>query len=151
MISRLFKRDISIRVSGVLIRDNTLLMVAHRKRGETYWLLPGGGVEYGESLVEALRREFMEELRVEIEVGPFLFACDSIDPFGKRHIMNVSFLSRYRTGEYGVGGDRRVCDYGFFNREEIPGMRIYPPIHRTLVSILDRGEIPPYLGSLWQT
>ncbi len=151
MICRPFKRGIRIRVSGVLIRDNALLLVAHRKRGETYWLLPGGGVQYGESLVEALRREFMEELCVEVEVGRFLFACDSIDPFGKRHIMNVSFLSRYRDGEFAVGRDHRVCDYGFFSRDEIPAMRIYPPIQGTLVAILDRGEYPPYLGSLWQS
>ena len=134
----------------MLIRDDAICLVAHRKRGETYWLLPGGGVRYGESLVEALRREFREELSVEVETGRFLFACDSIDPVGRRHIMNVSFMCRHLGGDFATGGDRRVRGYGFFGLADIPGMRIYPPIQDTLMAILDRGEYPPYLGSLWQ-
>lgn len=43
------------------------------KENETYWVFPGGGVEEGESLEEALKREMMEELSVEIEILDLVF------------------------------------------------------------------------------
>jgi 8-oxo-dGTP diphosphatase len=43
-----------------------------------FWAPPGGGVELGESASDALKREFNEECRVNIEVGAFLFGCEFI-------------------------------------------------------------------------
>ena len=143
------RKKLRVRVSGFLVRDGALLLVAHRKNGEIYWLLPGGGVEFGESMAQALAREFREELGVEVEVDDPLFMCDSIDPRGRRHILNVSFRCSYRAGEYRLGDDRRLHDFGFFPGRDIPGMRLYPPVNDTLVSILDNKHSDFYLGSLW--
>ena len=38
-----------IRVSGILTKDDKILFVKHRKKGEEYYLLPGGGVDFGET------------------------------------------------------------------------------------------------------
>lgn len=142
-------KKVSVRVSGFLVREGALLLVAHRKKGEIYWLLPGGGVEFGESLKAALAREFREELGIDVDVGPLLFMCDSIDPRGKRHILNVSFRCEYRDGEFRLGDDRRLHDFGFFSVQQIHGMRLYPPVNGTLVSILEDRQFDCYLGSLW--
>lgn len=142
-------KKVSVRVSGFLARDNKLLLVAHRKKGEIYWLLPGGGVEFGEPLKTALAREFREELGIRVEVGNLLFACDSIDPRGKRHILNVSFRCDYRGGEFRLGRDRRLHEFGFFTAQQINGLRLYPPVNGPLVSILGNGQTDSYLGSLW--
>ncbi|MEJ2005913.1 MAG: NUDIX domain-containing protein [Cyclobacteriaceae bacterium] len=58
-----FGNRIRIRVCGILIRDGSLLLAEHRGIGENGSILipPGGGVEFGESLKDALRREFREE------------------------------------------------------------------------------------------
>ncbi len=149
MISNLFRDDVTVRVSGIITRDDTLLLIAHRKKKEVYWLLPGGGVRHGESLTEALRREFMEELGVTVTVGRPVFMCDSIDPLGKRHILNISFICSHRHGEYRIGRERRLHDFGFFRKQEISMMRIYPPVNTTLESVLDAKEPEFYLGSLW--
>lgn len=50
-----------------LVRDEAGRLLFVRERGDT-WDLPGGGLEHGEKLDEALRREFREELGVEIEI-----------------------------------------------------------------------------------
>ena len=51
-----------LRVSGLLYRgEDALVLVRHEKAGRTYWLLPGGGVEAGETMEQALRRELAEE------------------------------------------------------------------------------------------
>ena len=146
----IFNRGVTVRVSGILVRDNTLLLMAHKKKGEIYWLLPGGGVKYSESLSRALKREFREELGIGIDVNEVAVICDSIEPHGKRHILNISFRCDYRDGEYRLGRDRRLYDYGFFGIKEIPGTLIYPPINGTLVSILENKQHDLYAGSLWR-
>lgn len=50
-----------------LVWDETGRLLFVRERGDT-WDLPGGGLEHGEEIFEALRREFREELKVEIEI-----------------------------------------------------------------------------------
>lgn len=143
-------RGVTIRVSGILVRDNTVLLIAHKKKGEIYWLLPGGEIEYGESLSQALKREFREELGIVIDVNEVAVICDSIEPHGKRHILNISFRCCYRSGEYRLGSDRRLHDYAFFELREIPCIRLYPPINGTLVAILEYKKHDIYEGSLWR-
>jgi len=142
-------RRVRVRVSGLLIEHDALLLIAHKKRGKVYWLLPGGGMNYGESMTRALEREFREELGVTVNVHDPMFIGDSIDPRGRRHILNVTFRCTYREGEYLLGRDRRLYDFGFFKKEEIPDKLLYPPINSTLVSILNNKKSELYLGSLW--
>lgn len=150
MIFESIIRTVRVRVSGILVRDGALLLVAHKKNGEIYWLLPGGGVKYGESLVNALEREFREELGVSVSVGAFACMSDAIEPRGKRHILNISFLCSYRSGEYRIGNEGRLFKYGFFRADEVRGMLLYPPINDTLASIIEKRAHEPYLGSLWR-
>ncbi len=49
-----------IRVSAILRWNDRILLCRHEKPGKEYWLLPGGGVNSGESLVDALERELAE-------------------------------------------------------------------------------------------
>jgi 8-oxo-dGTP diphosphatase len=149
LISDILKKRVKVRVSGIIVRDGGILLIAHRKRGDVYWLLPGGGVKYGEALDRALRREFQEELGIGVDVGEPVLMCDSIDPRGRRHIVNIVFRCAYREGTYTLGRDRRLFDYGFFNRDEIAGKRIHPPINEALGAILSNSSHDFYLGSVW--
>ncbi len=53
-----------IRVSAILRWQDRMLLCRHEKGEKQYWLLPGGGVNSGESLVDALHRELGEELGI---------------------------------------------------------------------------------------
>ena len=71
-----FKAAYRVTVKG-LVCDRAGRLIFVRERGET-WDLPGGGLEHGEGLHEALRREFREELDAEIEILAgfvFLLGC----------------------------------------------------------------------------
>ena len=57
-----------IRVSAILRWKERVLLCRHEKPGKEYWLLPGGGVNSGESLVDALHRELAEELGISDEL-----------------------------------------------------------------------------------
>src|SRR5436853_7056838 len=86
-----------IRVSAVLRWRDRILLCRHEKvgRGE-YWLLPGGGVNSGESLVDALHRELAEEIGIDDEPpveGPVAIV-DSIAPvrsFAAKHVVHIIF------------------------------------------------------------
>lgn len=69
---------------AIIVQDNKVLFVKYRsKRTEIiYYVLPGGGQEGGETLVEALRRECREELGAEIDVGEIALISEYI---GKNH------------------------------------------------------------------
>lgn len=65
-----------INVRAIIVRENKILAVKHRNHlGEEakYWALPGGGLDPMESLADGVRREVMEELGVDSEVGRLLF------------------------------------------------------------------------------
>ena len=57
-----------IRVSALLGWRGQILLCRQEKPGKEYWLLPGGGVDMGESLTDALNRELSEELGIDDEV-----------------------------------------------------------------------------------
>ena len=66
---------VRVRVGGLLLRDGAMLLAAHRgllPAQTPFWSPPGGGWQFGESLKEALMREFREETGLTVRVGRFL-------------------------------------------------------------------------------
>jgi len=72
-------QDIRPRVCAAIIRDGSILMVQHRDADREYWTLPGGGVETGESPLEAVVREVKEETGLEAKVSRLLFKGRYLD------------------------------------------------------------------------
>ncbi len=142
--------DLRVRVAGILITGEGILLIAHKKNNDVYWLLPGGGVDYGESLSEALVREFIEELNINIVVSDLAFISDSIDPAGDRHVVNICFICSYTGGEYLLGNEERLHGFSFFKRDEIHEIKLFPPINDELISIMDSGVSGKYIGKLWK-
>src|SRR5438093_12861984 len=58
-----------LRVAAIIARHDRVLLVEHRKRGQRYWVLPGGRLQGNETLDAALRRELREELGLEARVA----------------------------------------------------------------------------------
>lgn len=66
--------NFNIRVYGLLINeDNHILISDERRNNFSYTKFPGGGLEFGEGMKEALIREFQEELSLEITVGELFY------------------------------------------------------------------------------
>lgn len=141
-----------IRVAPVILQDGRLLLVRHTKGDRTYWLLPGGGVEYGESLAEALRREVQEETGLEVEVGALLFANDSIPPDRSRHVVNLYFLARVVGGALEVGDEQNLAELRFVSMDELSRLEFYPDVRQELRAAIEAGlpDRATYLGNLWK-
>jgi 8-oxo-dGTP diphosphatase len=67
----------NVRVYGLLINDAREILVSDEKEyGTLFSKFPGGGLEYGEGLIDGLKREFIEECDMEIEVIKHFYTTD---------------------------------------------------------------------------
>ena len=67
----------NIRVYGILINEQKQVLVSDEFiRGNYYTKFPGGGLEFGEGTRDCLRREFLEEMNLKVEVGEHLYTTD---------------------------------------------------------------------------
>ncbi len=59
-----------IRYQGAIIRDHDILLIRHREHenGRSYWILPGGGIEPGETEEDCVIREMKEETNLEVRI-----------------------------------------------------------------------------------
>lgn len=137
-----------IRVAGILEKENKILFVKHRKNNEEYYLLPGGGVDFGESFESALKREFMEEVNIEIKVKDLVFVSEGIDPKGEKHIISMVFLVDYVQGEIKIPEEERIIACEYLGSEEMQENLIYPNIKNEL--ILGQFDRIKYLGNIWE-
>ena len=63
---------------AIIVRNNQLLALKCIDRDTIFYQLPGGGQENGETLTDALKRECIEEISAEVEVGDLLFIREYI-------------------------------------------------------------------------
>jgi 8-oxo-dGTP diphosphatase len=144
-----------IRVSAILRRGDSVLLLRHEKAGRQYWLLPGGGVNFGESLADALQRELGEELGVDEDLpleGP-VCVVDSIPPdlaARPKHVVHIIFAGHLgsRSLEAVTSTDAAVRGHRLFAVDELPGLPLHPPIQRFLAR-WQPGDPTVYLGALW--
>ncbi len=141
-----------IRVAGILIEDNKILLIQHHKNDKKYWLIPGGGNDWGETTKEALIREYKEETNMDIEVDEFLFFSETISPDKKRHVLNL-FYKIHRNNKNDsiikLGEEAVLTDLKFVTKEELETMTIYPNIKENLLKLMNNEKIRTDLGSLW--
>ncbi|RRD39944.1 NUDIX hydrolase [Leptotrichia sp. OH3620_COT-345] len=141
-----------VRVAGVLIENEKILLIEHSKNEKKYWLVPGGGVDWGESTAESLIREYKEETNLDIEVQSFLFLSETLAPDKKKHVINLYFkIKRKSCSEENMklGNEEMLTDLRFFTKDEIMDIKLYPNIKDQLVQLLNKEKIVPYLGLLW--
>lgn len=115
---------IGVGVGAIIINDEGQLFMAKRGSKVTneagLWEFPGGSVEYGERLRDALRREIKEEFDIEIEVGPLLDAVDHILPEEGQHWVSPTFICRVKSGEPRILEPDKCDEICWYSLEEIP-------------------------------
>ena len=114
-------------VGAVIIQDCRVLLI---RRGQApllgEWSLPGGVLECGETLREAVIREAREETGLTVETGEMLGVYERIirseDGRVRDHYVLIDFLCRTAGGDLQAGSD--AADVRWFTPEELPGLKL---------------------------
>ena len=122
-------------VGGIIFNGNSVLLVKRDKdpgRGE--WSLPGGMVELGETLEEALIREIGEEVGVEIRIGGLARLLDRIIRDGRQrvqyHYVIVDYWAEMVSGSPRPASD--VSDARFVSPDELMHMEVHRDVKETV-------------------
>jgi 8-oxo-dGTP diphosphatase len=124
------QNTIRMRACLAVVERGKILLVPHYKTdvGETQWTVPGGKVEFGESLETAVVREFYEETGLKVEVTGLQDVSEEISPERPYHSVTIAFTSRV------IGGDLRAeanHPYGvklprWFSAAELTQVKYHP-------------------------
>jgi len=141
-----------LRVAAIIVRGTQILLVEHHKRGECYWVLPGGRLKGLETLATALRRELNEELSLDARVGELVIVSEMLAP--DRHIVNLMFHA-----EIGESTEPRLdpsdpvlAGWQWVSTDQLPRLDFRPPIAEAVRAVIAEnfaGRVR-FLGDTWK-
>lgn len=130
----LYQNKVRVRVAGLLQRSDKILLVKLHSPviDREIWLPPGGGVEFGESLHQAVIREFKEETGLLISVGKLRYINELIE--GKYHALEFFFdVYAAEDADFAMGTDPEhdpedqiLRDIHFFSHNELTQLFVKP-------------------------
>ena len=115
---------IGVGVGALIVDPHGQVFLARRgrlaKNERGLWEFPGGSVEFGETLAQALQREMLEEYGIQIQVGPLLDVFDHILPDEGQHWVSPTYLCEIVSGEPRILEPEKCSETGWFSLDEIP-------------------------------
>ena len=122
---------------GALIINNLNQVLLLRRGPKSknqvgFWNQPGGAVEFGETVEDAIRREIKEELDVEIKLLEMLCYTDHILPEENQHWLTVAYLAKIKSGKYKIMEPEKCDRLQWFDLNNLP-----KPLSETTVRTTD--------------
>lgn len=123
----------------VINKEDKILMIKHPMRG---WEFPGGHVEIGETLVQALKREVIEETGISVEVGSLVGIHSNIS-VGIQYdgvsalppSVNIDFIAKAVSGDLTLSSES--IDIGWFEKRRTLEMVTHPTLRDRLNFMLN--------------
>ena len=144
-------------IKALIVRDGALLVTVNSHWTPLFYLLPGGGQQFGESMREAVVRECREEIGAEVEVGEVAFVRDYIGSrheFAEQdshyHQIEVVFWATLAPGvepAHGAGGDTFQTGIRWVPLDELDDAPLWPQALKGWLRT-DPVERPTYLGDV---
>jgi len=115
------KKEPRVVVAAIIKNGNKLLLTKETlESGRERWIFPGGGVNFEETLEEAVKREIKEELGMEIKVEKLLGFKEAIFPKVNYHTIIFFFLAK-PLGELSIK-EKKILDARYFDFKEVENL-----------------------------
>jgi len=92
-----------IRVTAILVEDGHILLVEQEVTKSRKWSLPGGTLEFGETIEQCAVRETKEETGLDITVEKLLYVCDRLEE--DQHVVHITFAVKRLGGHLHLGSE----------------------------------------------
>ncbi len=145
--SRRYPSHPVLAVSGVIVNSDGRVLIVRRVQqpGNGLWSLPGGGVELGETLHDALHREIREECGFMIEIGGLLGAFDRIFPDQngriEYHYVILTYLCHSNSTQLEPGSE--IDDFAWIAAAELANFTFTPGVEDFLRDGFRQGRFRP--------
>ncbi len=129
-----------VAVSGIIVQgDRVLLIKRGHEPAKDWWSVPGGHLEWGETVQDALIREVKEECNIIVKPVRLFSIVEAIDKNNppKYHYILLDYIAEYVSGTPQMGSDAE--DIGWFSENDLEHMRVVPSVLRSLKAYF-RGE-----------
>ena len=115
---------IGVGVGAIIVNEDGYIFLARRgpnaKNERGLWEFPGGSVEFGETLSQALQREMLEEYGIEIIVGELVDVVDHILPQEKQHWVSPTYICKIKSGVPNIQEPKKCVDIQWFDVNQAP-------------------------------
>ncbi|MGM9949465.1 MAG: NUDIX domain-containing protein [Lysinibacillus sp.] len=152
---------IRLRTSALIIEQGAVLLIEFNDENGVHYNLPGGGVEAGESLIQAVKREALEEASVKVEVGQVAFIYEYAPHltqarYGPVHSLTTIFACTLQKGEaprMPEKPDQNQTGVKWIPLDLLNQVVLYPNIrgqiiayskHKQTIGLLEEHELVPY-------
>lgn len=150
----------NVRVYGLLINEQKQVLVSDEYiRGSYYTKFPGGGLEFGEGTRDCLKREFMEEMNLEVEIGKHIYTTDFFQMSAftpDQQIIAIYYFAKalepikaplrlkpfdFDEREMAIYEQKRETEtFRFINWNEFSGESVTLPIDKIVADIIKQGN-----------
>lgn len=142
------QRPVNLRCSGLVIRNDTVLLCQRTAD----WLLPGGTPRYGESTAACVRREVREESGLAVAPVSVAFVLDATNKPAGQHLMEIVFLTEEDGAPVVPIAGEDGLEPGFIPLAQLSALELRPPIGGYLRGFHSGGcqRTAAYLGNVWR-
>src|SRR3569833_193828 len=141
-------KGFNVRVYGLLINDQDQILISDElEYGIQFSKFPGGGLEFGEGLSDGLKREFVEECNVEVEVLSHFYTTDFFvkSAFNDTQVISVYYMVKnisplnlmFKTVQFDFDGEGDILQsFRWINLEDLTENDVTFPADKHVVKLL---------------
>ncbi len=115
------KKIPKVGIGVIIIRDNKILLLKRKNaHGQGTWSMPGGHLEFGESLENCAVRETEEETSIKITDVKFKAITNDIFKKENKHYITIWMEGKYLSGEPKINANYEMSEVGWFDLKKLP-------------------------------
>jgi 8-oxo-dGTP diphosphatase len=136
---------VRIRCTGLIVENNSILLVEYDDNG-IHYNLPGGGLELGETILEGVAREVFEETTAEVDVGPLVLIYElaphkqsgdyNVNEKHSLHLIFECSLKNNSNPRLPQNPDPNQADVKWIPLEEMDSILLIPNINQQIINYI---------------